>query len=527
MSSSRQRWWRPLRSSSNLILSLVAIGLILVGGGRGSADSGTAGATGVESASARTAAWVAAPTTLEGAPGWGRFRGPNGQGVSDTTGLPIEFGPHQNVVWKTPLPGGHSSPIVFDDRIFLTGAEDDKLLTLCLDRQTGEILWRRQVTRGWVESVDPRNNSASPSPAVDDSNVYVFFPEFGMIAYDHSGNQLWTLALGPFNNLYGMGASPIVVDGLVLLVCDQNLGSFLIAVGADDGKVRWRAERPEAKSGHSTPILYEPVDGPKQLIVPGSFLLTAYAVTTGERIWWVRGLSFEIKSVPVLYQEMVFINGYGGPINQPGNQVSMPPFHEVLPQYDADADGRLSAAEMPPSRASNWFYLVDLDADEYLVEEEWEYLRAALETTNGMLAIKVGGRGDMTEANLRWQYHRAVPQLPSPLIYNDVLYMVNDGGIVTSFDPTTGEVIAQGRLKGAVDDYYASPVAADGKIFMVSELGKVAVLEPDGGLEPVVVNDLDDLCYATPAIADGRIYVRTRGALYCFGRPQGDTDDGH
>ena len=123
----------------------------------------------------------------------------------------------------------------------------------------------------------------------------------------------------------------------------------------------------------------------------------------------------------------------------------------------------------------------------------------------------------MTEQNVVWTYHKRVPQLPSPLLYKDVLYMVNDGGIVTTLEPETGAIIAQGRLKGAVDNYYASPVAADGKIFMASELGKVAVLSPLGDLEVLAVNDLDDLIHATPAIADGRLYIRTRNTLYCFG----------
>ena len=140
---------------------------------------------------------------------------------------------------------------------------------------------------------------------------------------------------------------------------------------------------------------------------------------------------------------------------------------------------------------------------------EWDYYRAAAASQNGLLAIRAGGRGDMTESGVLWHYRKAVPQLPSPLLFKGVLYMINDGGIVTTFNPGTGEVIAQGRLKGAVDNYYASPVAGDDKVYMVSELGKVAVLGSDGSLEVQAVNDLDDLCYATPAIVSNRIYLRT------------------
>ena len=170
-------------------------------------------------------------------------------------------------------------------------------------------------------------------------------------------------------------------------------------------------------------------------------------------------------------------------------------------------------AELPPEHSRAW---IDLDGDGVVTDEEWGFYRAAMASENGLLAIKVGGRGDMTAANVLWRYHKSVPQLPSPLLYRHVLYMVNDGGIVTTLKPDTGEAIAQGRLKGAIDRFYASPVAADGKVFMASETGKVVVLPIDGSLEPVAVNDLGDDIYATPAIADGRIYVRTRSMLYCF-----------
>ena len=162
--------------------------------------------------------------------------------------------------------------------------------------------------------------------------------------------------------------------------------------------------------------------------------------------------------------------------------------------------------------------MVDLDADGSLSQDEWEYYRAALDSENGMLAIRLGGQGDMTEKSVKWKYQRSVPQLPSPLFYRGVLYMVNDGGIVTTLNPETGAVIAQGRLQGALGSYYASPVAASGHIFFVSERGAVAVLPPTGELTPVVVNDLKEDTYATPAFADGRVYIRTVEALYSFGK---------
>ena len=449
---------------------------------------------------------------------WSRFRGPNGSGVVTATGLPLEFGPDKNMIWKTELPKGHSSPILSEKYIFLTAFSGDTLFTYWLDRKDGKILWRKQSPRDRQEKIDARNNPASPSPVVDEENVYVFFADYGLISYDFTGNERWRYPLSPFNNIYGMGASPILADNKVILNCDQSTNSFLLALDKNSGKVIWNIKRPEAKSGHSTPILYYPKNGKAELIVPGSFFLTSYAIDSGSKNWWVSGLSFEMKSTPVMSDDIIFVNGYGSPMNQPDKIVTVPHYQEVWKEQDKDGNGLLSKEELPEGKIQAWFSFMDLNHDKNMSPDEWEYYKAALGSKNGMLGIRLGGHGDMTETNLLWQYHKSVPQLPSPLIYKNILYMVNDGGIVTSFNPSNGEVIKQVRLLGAVDAYYSSPVAADDKIFMIARSGKVSVLKPDGSLEIMAVNDLGDKCYATPAISNNRIYIRTVGALYCFGK---------
>lgn len=448
---------------------------------------------------------------------WSRFRGPNGSGLSDARGLPTTFGPSQNVVWKLELPEGFSSPVIAGTRLFLTGFRDDALLTFAVDRTTGKLLWERPAPRARKEKLDPRNHPAAASAATDGQRVFVFFGDYGLLAYDVNGRELWRRPLGPFNNIYGMGASPIVVDDVVILACDQSTGSFIAAFDKKSGRERWRTPRPEARSGHSTPIVYEPPRGPKQILLPGSFLLSAYAADTGKRLWWVGGLSFELKSVPVIEGNTLYINGFGSGENEPGRRVAVTPSADVFPASDKNRDRRLTMEELPTKHAADALAFIDLDGDKALSVEEWDYYKAAMDSENGLLAIALGGSGDMTAKSVRWAYRRAVPQLPSPLIYEGVLYMVNDGGIVTTLRPDNGELIKQGRLKGAIDRYYASPVAADGKIYMASEKGKVAVLKPGGDLEPVAVNDLQDDIYATPALLDGRIYLRTRHTLYCFG----------
>jgi outer membrane protein assembly factor BamB len=449
---------------------------------------------------------------------WQRFRGPNGSGLSAATRVPTEFGPQKHMVWRVPLPQGHSSPILYGDRIYLTGMRtDETLVTLAIDRTTGRLLWEREAPKVKTKVVDKRNNPASPSPAVEANGIYVFFPDYGLVAYDASGQELWAMPLGPFNNIYGMGASPVIAGDYVILACDQSLGSYIMAVDKRTGRVAWKVDRPEAKSGHSTPILWRGPDGRDQVLLPGSFLLTSYDAATGQKLWWVGGLSFEMKSTPVISGDTIYVNGYGAPVNDPGNKVTVPMADEVWETADADGDGVISKSEFPKFTPAFWFEVADLDSNGSLTKDEWAYYRAALDSENGMLAIRLGGSGDMTDTAIRWKYQRSVPQLPSPIIYRGVLYMVNDNGIVTTLNPETGDVIKQGRLTGAPGAVFASPVAADGHIFFSTEAGAIVVVSPGGDLAVTSVNALNEEVYATPALADGRIYVRTTEALYAFG----------
>ncbi len=451
---------------------------------------------------------------------WTQFRGPNGSGISNTTGLPVEFDAKTNVIWKAPLPPGHSSPVLGRTRIFVTGFEESRLFTICLDRQSGRELWRRELPRTRKDRLRNPNNPAAPSPVTDGENVYVFFQDFGMLAYDKMGKEKWRVPLGPFNISFGMGASPILAGDLVVMPCDQDTDSFLIAVEKTSGRVRWKVARPDIISGYSTPILYQPKGGAMQLIIPESFQLSAYSVATGERVWWVRGLACEMKSIAVVNGDILYVNGWGFAENQPGLQVKVPPFEEVLPKFDADKDGRISMAEPTDERIKQkpYFEIFDLNHDGFLELKEWNMYRAMMAAENGLLAIRLGGKGDMTDKAILWKYQKPVPQVPSTLLYKGVLYMVNDGGVLISFDPTTGKVLKQGRLEGAIDKYFASPVAAEDKLYFVGEGGAVSVLKAAGEWQILKVNELDDQCYATPAIADGRLYIRTRSALYCFGK---------
>jgi outer membrane protein assembly factor BamB len=462
---------------------------------------------------------------------WSRFRGPNGTGLSTSTNLPNEFGAEKNVVWKTPLPPGHSSPVLTRTRIFVTAhtpvkdktKDNYQLLVIALDRATGKTLWQREVPRvnkGRLENV---NGPASPSPVTDGTNVYAFFQEFGLIAFDADGKEKWRLPLGPFNMFYGFGASPMLVDDKLILPVDQDLGAHLLAVNKNTGKVAWKIARPEVISGYSTPTVWQPKSGAKQIIIPESFQLSAYSVADGKRVWWVRGLACEMKSVASYDNEYLYVNGWGFPLNQPGRQIATIPFEEGLKKYDKNNDGFVGRDEItgddPISKVLNpnyGFDAFDLDRNSKLDAKDWEIFRAMMAAENGLLAIKLGGQGDMTASAIRWKYQRPVPQVPSTLLYQGVLFMVNDSGILISFDPATGNVVKQGRLKGAIDKYFASPVGADGKVYVISQDGTASVVSAKGEWEVLAVSPLGEEVFATPAIADNKLYIRTQNTLYCF-----------
>ncbi|MEO7271245.1 MAG: PQQ-binding-like beta-propeller repeat protein, partial [Vicinamibacterales bacterium] len=220
---------------------------------------------------------------------WSQFRGPNGSGVDAGTGYPVAFSPTTNVVWKVAMPYGQSSPVVAGGHVYLTASEGARRLTICLDAATGRELWRRDITPGQRQDAFHANDPASPTAAADEDGVVVFFPDVGLAAYTPEGKDRWTLPLGPFKSFYGMAASPVLTGDLVVLLCDQRNGSFLIALDRKTGARRWRRERPDAVEGWATPIVFRAAAGARdtELIVLGSRRLEAYASDTGEPRWWM------------------------------------------------------------------------------------------------------------------------------------------------------------------------------------------------------------------------------------------------
>jgi len=459
---------------------------------------------------------TAAGLSLAWAADWPAFRGPNSGGVGTDVNLPVEMGPAKNMVWKTPLPPGHSSPVLSGDSIFVTAFDGPKLLVISLDRKSGAIKWRREAPRERKQELHAKNSPASPSVATDGKNVYAFFTDFGLISYGWDGNERWKLPLGPFNNPFGMGASPLLVKDRIIMSCDSETGSFLLAVNKDSGKVLWRVERPDVGRGFSTPILYDPPGGPTQALLPGSFQLISFDVSNGKPVWWASGLTWQLKPTPVMDDKRVYVLGWAGGSDE-GNQEEVMPWEEAVSKLDKDGDKLLAKDEILDRNLRNSFGECDLDKDGKIGARDWEMYRRKRRSLNSITAFRLGGKGDVSDTHVAWRYTKSLPNAPSPLLYQGIVYLQKEGGILTALDAESGKVLKQGRMAGALDQYFASPVAADGKIYMVSESGHLVVVKAGADWEVLAVNDLDEPCYATPALVDGRVYVRTAGHLYAFG----------
>lgn len=442
---------------------------------------------------------------------WPRFRGPNGAGVDSSTGLPVEFSPSSNVVWKATVPFARSSPIVAGGRVFLTANEGEALITLAYDALTGRELWRREIKRERAHKPFRANDPGSPTPTADDSSVYAFFPDFGLIAYTFDGKERWRRPLGPFNNFYGLASSPVVAQDLIVLLCDQQPGGYLLGIDKETGRDRWKRDRPGANVGWSVPIVYTPATGPAEIVTFGSTRMDSYYLATGEPRWWLPLGSDGATGSPLIAGDTVIVSASGH------DEPWMPTFQSTLATYDKDRDGRVSREEFTDKDWEAHFGWIDENHDGFLDASEWDKARNFGLGDYGVMAIPLTGKGQLTSKALRWRFKRNLAYIPTPLLYNGVFYMVRTGGIVTSLDPATGVLIKQGRTEKAPGEYYASPVAADGKIFLVSEEGKLSVLKASPQWEVLAVNNLEEEVYATPAISGGRIFVRTRGTLYCFG----------
>lgn len=430
-------------------------------------------------------AFTSSTAAAAGSSNWPQWRGPDGQGVSTETGLPSEWSGTKNVKWKTPLEGrGHSSPIVWGKKIFLTTALDGETIpgrtpgvthkmpdgsdfvhpdavganlkhtfkVVCLDRETGKILWERVAYEGPVyDSRHKKASFASSTPATDGKYVFAFFGAEGLYAYDFKGKLIWKQAMGKLGTAsVGYGVSPILYENLVLMQCDDSGGhSFFAAFDKKTGKEVWRVPR-KVDITWSTPVLVRTAKGKTELVAAANEAIIAYDPLTGKELWRHKGLESNAVPTPVVSNDLVVLtSGY-------------------------------------PKKIA--------------------------------LAIRAGGTGDVTgTSQLVWSYNKGTAYVPSPILYDQYLYLMTGNGSISCLDAKTGKVEYEGARVPKATMFTASPVAFEGKILLTSEEGETFVLKAGPKHELLRTNSLGEAVAASPAIADRKIFIRGEKNLYCIG----------
>ena len=382
-------------------------------------------------------------------PGW---RGPRGDGTSIEQDVPANWDP-AGALWKTELPGrGHASPIVWGDRVFtVTGMTDTKQrILLCLDRNSGNILWQRTVVEGPLEKLHKENSHASGTPATDGRRVYVTFrvgDDIVVAAHNFDdGRQLWLIRPGTHVGEWGFSNTPVLYKDKVIIDGDSKGESFLIALRRTDGRTLWRKNRTNKGISYSAPFIRE-LAGRTQLIQCGDRCVAGFDPDTGQQFWQVDGPSQEFVATPVYSEKagLVFIS-------------------------------------------SSWPKRV-------------------------LLAIRPDGKGNVTETHVAWSDTKGAPYVPSMIVAGDFLLSVNRGGTAFCYEAATGKVLWQQKL----GRHHASPVLIDGLLFFINDNGRVNVIKPGRQFESVATYELGESCYASPAISDGRVYLRGFKHMFCIG----------
>lgn len=456
-------------------------------------------------------------TAATAADSWPQFRGPKGAGVMPGTAkLPTRIGPDRNVLWKTALPPGHSSPVIAGDRIFLTAVRDKKLFTLGIDRATGKVLWQAEAPYKRAEKIHQIGSLAQSTPATDGSLVVSLFGSCGLFCYDKNGKRLWHVPMGPFKNDFGAASSLLIVGDRVLLNQDHDTDSFLMCLDKRTGKLLWKTDRSEFPVGYATPVIWE-VAGRKQVVVAGTLRVIGYDFDSGKELWTVGGMARVLNMTPTVGPDnTLYVAGWAAGADA-GERIEAPPFADMLRKHDRSGNGTLELNEMPEGPLKQRFTLIDRDKDGHITKKEYDGMRHIFHAAqNRLVAIKPGGRGDITATHVLWSHDRHLPFVPSPLLYKGQLFLVKNGGFVTTLDAHTGKLAKTGRAPGAAN-YYASPVGGDGKVYLVSERGELTVISAEPQWRFLSRARFEEDVYATPALLDGRIYLRTTGHLYCFG----------
>lgn len=466
---------------------------------------------------------------------WPQFRGPNCTGISTSKKrLPVKFSATEGVTWSARLGDGIGCPVVAGGRVFTSAMVDESTIGLyAFDLKTGKPLWERTWPAGDLDEIHKTNSHASTTPAADADRVYFYFSTLGLVAVDaKTGEDVWhkDLPVPYFVFKWGAGMSPVLYKDLVLFCQDDDLHPAFYAFNKRTGDLVWKDDREDMAVNYSHPVICQ-TDRGDEIVVGGTGLLVGYDPQTGERLWTARTLLRNIKTTPVARDGIVYISVQSGGI---ANQW----LASVDRAETGNSDGRLTREEVqafvgkrkvPEAFFRKTFDRGDLDRDGDLEGKELDiaflhpdnFAGATFESENPadeyILAVKAGGRGDVTDTHVLWKHPtKHTDHIVSPIVTENRMLLVKGGGIATCFEVKQGEsVYGPVRIQNT-GNYFASPIYGDGKIYIAGENGRIVVLEDGPELNIAAVNDLEDSILGTPAIADGALIVRTRRALMRF-----------
>jgi outer membrane protein assembly factor BamB len=489
------------------------------------------------------------PLQSEPAGSWNQFRGPNGSGVALDSRPPLKPGP-DSVAWKIPVPTGLSAPVLSENRIFLTGFENGRLVTLAIDKANGKKLWQQQAPKVPIEKLHEANSPASPSALVDRDRVFVYFGSYGMICYDHDGKEIWKKTIPTAKSLYGSSTSPISHGDTLILVLDDDNNlhksllsrSRILALKKTNGEVAWETPRPFQRSGWSTPIIWKHDKG-EELVILGNGRLCGYDLESGEEQWHVTGFSRETISMPVAGDGVVHASASkrgGAPDAHPDPQ----PFWDAVIRFDTNGDKKLQRREMTGhftfpfrpelplghsgygmplpkdpkqrgKRLDGMFHWMDKDKDGSWTEKEFISNISIGHGKPMLVAVRPGGRGNVTGSHVAWELNKAIPEIPSPIFHGKRIYMVCNGGVLAGVDAGTGKLIYRNRL-GGLGQYSASPVIANNHLYLCSEPGLITVAKTGDTFGVVHQHDLGEPIFTTPALDKKTLYIRSKEHLWAF-----------
>ena len=466
---------------------------------------------------------------------WPQFRGAGGLAVAADQRIPDEFGPDRNVLWKCEVPHGHSSPVVWGDHILLTGSKGSTLSVICFERSDGSELWQKDFEMKGTEEVSHKDSDpAAPTPCTDGARVHVYFGAYGLITLDMKGEVLWERPFAIEDNMFGTGTSPILHGGSLFLVRDVAGISALHCIDAATGEDRWVTVRPEAQANYGSPFVWKNAER-EELIVAGSGVLKSYDLAEGNPLWWVNGVTSFVCTTPTASADALYFAGWSTGNTTSESRLATGFDHtsgipeevfgdvdRFIAYLDKDEDGILQPDEIPSSRAKDAFGFLDFNKNGVWEKEEIQGFLSfpVAPGRNNVIGVRAGGEGDVTKSHVLFEKRRGVPYVASPLLYKDRLYYAKKGGLLSCIDPETGKPHYETERLGVGGEYYSSPIGVGDRVFIGTVRGTMFVLGTGSELEIVAANEFDEGIFATPAVIDNTMYLRTTGHLYAIGEQE-------